>query len=1199
MTTSHAFPGMPAWKSMWNSAIYNGASTAQWLGGDGVWSIDHPTSGDVLFMFGDTPTIVTGSDYFPHNSGVIWNGSGLTLATDGINGLIPNDGDGTYYWPGEMIWSGTDLFTCANHIQSSGGSYTVLGKTLVKLGWTSGGTPTYVSKTALTSSHSVMWGASFLKVGNTAYIFGTKYDPAWASSFIFGSEVYLASAPVSGIGSQANWQYWVSGTTWSSSESSAGVLIANTVGPPNSFSAHTGADGSYYLTGKRDGDIGNYVDQWNTPFNAGGPIGSYTRRDLNIRNNVAWTTLMQYYLTRSHYASMGFDLISISENRRSTTLADYYAPGATFYRPLWDSEVIRVAQNSADSGTSSVGTLSVTVTGVAPGDLVLCAVSMERSTATPGTPVTPAGNSFTVESGAPVTGATMAATYAHYTLQSADVTGGSATISSTASASATRRQTIGALVYRGWTNFRFTLGSYTENGTGVVTATTPNITPTFDNAHLIGGIALVSNVTPYQRTQSVNSPYTMRVNDGSTNTSNTNAYIGLASQAITGGSGVSQSGATYNDTTTPTPTKFAWIGGTWSVSAADLTYNLNDTVGISDAGASAGLVYTTSGESVGLHDTLSYTLTGGTPVPSYITSGPMVSGTDNITVGIPTSGTAGALAILQVVSGDSSTSMPVLSSPYAWTLIGTGTGGGSYFGASDGPRRLSFWARTLTGTETDPTVYITPTPGSLIAGRIYAIQGDAGSTFRYVATFAQDVTPSYTGATATAVGTAASTNYLVCVDADASDINVNDYCVLTNSSGALKENTVFQVTSKSSAFGYTNIFYSNNSAAGTVTGDVLRVVGTDFSATTAQSTDWQTNDFALVGYALNDQDSLSSESITVSGVGFNTVTEVTDQALNVGNFGHFGTAMTSVVTGSTTARPATLAATMGHAAGGVAGVVRLRALHSVLTATVQGGIVPRILVEAQGLAADGVVAITISRIVNGVATVLRGANSVLTGGADAFIRTDAEQPFGVSIYYQADLVDSLGNSWTIISNTVTTNITNALLSDPIKGLGANVQILSWSEKSYERDSSIYHVNGRTIVVSSPRAGSVSQLVIFTKTNADRDAINELLDNATNNTILLRQQPLSTTACEEVDTDTTAYLAVTQDSIARNSRFRSANRRVTLQCVEVDPWTLSVEAAGSALQDIANYYYPNGTLLSISNDFTGLTLLEIAERDWTV
>lgn len=80
-----------------------------------------------------------------------------------------------------------------------------------------------------------------------------------------------------------------------------------------------------------------------------------------------------------------------------------------------------------------------------------------------------------------------------------------------------------------------------------------------------------------------------------------------------------------------------------------------------------------------------------------------------------------------------------------------------------------------------------------------------------------------TGETATAAGNSLTPDYLVTADADAADITIGDTFHLYDVGGFLKEGTVFTVTNKASAFGFTNIEFSPNAAGITNTGDQLRV----------------------------------------------------------------------------------------------------------------------------------------------------------------------------------------------------------------------------------------------------------------------------------------------------------------------------------------------------------------------------------------
>lgn len=63
--------------------------------------------------------------------------------------------------------------------------------------------------------------------------------------------------------------------------------------------------------------------------------------------------------------------------------------------------------------------------------------------------------------------------------------------------------------------------------------------------------------------------------------------------------------------------------------------------------------------------------------------------------------------------------------------------------------------------------------------------------------------------------------YLVATDGDAADMPINSTCYLVKSSGALKEPTLFTITSSNSAFGFTNLFITPAAQNIIVAGDKL------------------------------------------------------------------------------------------------------------------------------------------------------------------------------------------------------------------------------------------------------------------------------------------------------------------------------------------------------------------------------------------
>lgn len=76
---------------------------------------------------------------------------------------------------------------------------------------------------------------------------------------------------------------------------------------------------------------------------------------------------------------------------------------------------------------------------------------------------------------------------------------------------------------------------------------------------------------------------------------------------------------------------------------------------------------------------------------------------------------------------------------------------------------------------------------------------------------------------AVATGNSLTVNYIDVANADASDISVDEYVKFFTSGDALKEGTIFRVTSKSSVGGTTSIFFTPNAATTLVTGDKVKV----------------------------------------------------------------------------------------------------------------------------------------------------------------------------------------------------------------------------------------------------------------------------------------------------------------------------------------------------------------------------------------
>lgn len=360
--------------------------------------------------------------------------------------------------------------------------------------------------------------------------------------------------------------------------------------------------------------------------------------------------------------------------------------------------------------------------------------------------------------------------------------------------------------------------------------------------------------------------------------------------------------------------------------------------------------------------------------------------------------------------------------------------------------------------------------------------------------------------------------------------------------------------------------------------------GTGLSAVSADTPTWAAGDYALIGYAIAlNSVTMSAEAISASGVTYGTVTERADDAAAVGHGVHLGTATCNVTGGGVAAAP-TLSATLSAGSTGVAGVLRIREASSAIAVSEQSVFPPRNLVSLTGLAAEDVVSATIERQVGTDRTAVRAASSVDVTNEDVLLRIDAEQPFGVAVTYIATLLDVAGSRWELVSSSITSTVDKDVVSDAVRGIGAAVRIKPPFDKGRTRGAAQFNINGRIVVVGKKRSSPSTTATVQTETDADGDALEAVLDDATQGIILIRAQ----NTLPRLD----GHYALLDDNEVPN--WYDAYRNWTLELVRDEPWADVLEAAGYTLADIAN----NFTILQdIADFFTGETLLDIALHDF--
>jgi hypothetical protein len=233
--------------------------------------------------------------------------------------------------------------------------------------------------------------------------------------------------------------------------------------------------------------------------------------------------------------------------------------------------------------------------------------------------------------------------------------------------------------------------------------------------------------------------------------------------------------------------------------------------------------------------------------------------------------------------------------------------------------------------------------------------------------------------------------------------------------------------------------------------------------------------------------------------------------------------------------------------------------------------------------------ISVSRWRGDDVVAVRGMVEVDVTGADAFVRTDAEFPFGVEFYYEATFTDDDGNQYTSTTTPMTVTAAGYIVSDAIRGIGMVIRLHDWPEKRHDRLRSEFVIADRIVVVSGDRQPPHAAVILKTLTNDQRRTLGSILTGATSNTVQFR--------APVYDDDIDSFQNVAVDAIRRipGATISEPMRLWQLDVVETEAWPAVLEAIGFTLQDIADFY-EFGTLNDIDTDHT--TLLAIAQTDWS-
>lgn len=243
----------------------------------------------------------------------------------------------------------------------------------------------------------------------------------------------------------------------------------------------------------------------------------------------------------------------------------------------------------------------------------------------------------------------------------------------------------------------------------------------------------------------------------------------------------------------------------------------------------------------------------------------------------------------------------------------------------------------------------------------------------------------------------------------------------------------------------------------------------------------------------------------------------------------------------------------------------------------------RVLVSVTGLTLGD--SVSVYREVGGQRTLLRAGSSTAVTDP-SFLVLDAELPFGESVTYVA--IVNEGVAYTSATTTYTLVGGKVAITDALTGLAAEAVIQEWTDKDFDRRSSMFRIGARNVVVSGALGQFTGSLTLYTETTSSADNLMNVLRNATGGTVQIRQPG----GYDDID----AYLVVTRVTKTRYDVTDGTDDRrlFVLDVVETDQWSTSIAATGYTLQDIADAY-TGLTLADIANDYS--TLLAISQEVW--
>lgn len=237
--------------------------------------------GRLVWVFDDTLRNDTYEPQVVANSILITSGNCATQLMTSENGpVIPNASQQMVLWPTSVavhpdtdpaVPNGTDVLIvpCARTLRGdSGGTldFTYHGASAAIFTVIPNGVPRLEDLYEITpenpDQHQVQWGQASMVHDPWFYVYGTR-----AKGKELGRELYVARVPVGDPRDRNRWQFW-NGRQWQPSPDKAIPVIGTDPGVSQTLSVHFD-NGTYVVTSKRGGDLGDFVYTWDSPHPTG------------------------------------------------------------------------------------------------------------------------------------------------------------------------------------------------------------------------------------------------------------------------------------------------------------------------------------------------------------------------------------------------------------------------------------------------------------------------------------------------------------------------------------------------------------------------------------------------------------------------------------------------------------------------------------------------------------------------------------------------------------------------------------------------------------------------------------------------------------------------------------------------------------------------------------------------------------------